>query len=117
MTPTKHFFEKKGRIVFRKKEGITSDDILEEAVEVGALEVEADDEGHIVVDTEPSEVSALAQKLAEAFGLEVESSSIIHDPKPETAVSLGDDDAQVVESVIAMIEDDPNVRDVFVNAM
>lgn len=117
LTPTSYLFEKKGRIVFEKKDGTSADDVLEEAVEAGALEVEIDDEGQIIVDTEPNEVSTVAQKLTGIFGLSIESSSIIHDPKSETAVSLGDEEAQEVEKVIALLEDDPSVQDVYVNAI
>ena len=117
MTPTRHLFEKKARIVFLGKAGITADDIFEEAVDAGALEVDADDGGNIIVDTEPNEVSTLAQKLGEAFGLGVESSSIIYHPKPETAVSLRDEEAQVLENVIAMIEDDPSGPEIHLNIL
>lgn len=115
LTPTSYFFEKKGRLTFEQKEGISADDVLEVAVEAGALEVDMDDNGQIVVDTEPNELSAVGRELSKAFGLSIESSSIIHDAKPDTAVSLGDKDAQEVENIITALEEDPSVQDVYVN--
>ena len=116
VTPTNYLFEKKGRIVFQKKEGISADDILDEAVEAGALDVDTDDD-QIIVDTHPSEVSAVAQKIVEAFGFSIERSSIVHVPKPETTVSVEDKDAEVVENVINLLEEDPSVQDVYINAV
>jgi transcriptional/translational regulatory protein YebC/TACO1 len=117
VTPTNYLFEKKGRIVFQKKEGISADDILDEAVEAGALDVDTDDDDQIIVDTHPSEVSAVAQKIVKVFGFSIERSSIIHVPKPETTVSVEDKDAEEVENVINLLEEDPSVQDVYINAV
>lgn len=117
ITPTSYLFEKKGRIVFQKREGTSADDILDEAVEAGALDVDTNDDDQIVVDTDPSEVSAVAQKLVDAFGFNIERLSLVHVPKAETAVSVEDEDAQVVESVIALIEEDTSVQGVYINAV
>lgn len=117
VTPTSYLFEKKGRIVFQKKEGISADDILDEAVEAGALDVDIDDDDQIIVDTHPSEVSAVAQKIVKAFGFSIERSSIVHVPKPETTVSVEDKDAEEVENVINLLEEDPSVQDVYINAV
>jgi transcriptional/translational regulatory protein YebC/TACO1 len=116
-TPTSYLFEKKGRIVFQKWEGTSADDILDEAVEAGALDVDTNDDDQIVVDTYPSEVSAVAQKLVNAFRLSIERSSMVYVPKAETAISVEDEDAQEVESVIALIEEDPSVQGVYINAV
>jgi transcriptional/translational regulatory protein YebC/TACO1 len=116
VTPTNYLFEKKGRIVFQKKEGISADDILDEAVEAGALDVDTDGD-QIIVDTHPNEVSAVAQKIVKAFGFSIERSSIVHVPKPETTVSVEDKDAEEVENVINLLEEDPSVQDVYINAV
>lgn len=117
VTPTNYLFEKKGRVVFQRKEGTSADDILDEAVEAGALEVDTNDDDQIVVDTDPSELSVVAHKLVNAFGFSIERSSIIHVCRPETAVALSDKDAQEVENVINLLEEDPSVQDVYINAM
>lgn len=117
VTPTSYLFEKKGRIIFQKKEGTSAEDILDEAVEAGALDVDTNDNDQVMIDTNPSEVSVVAQRLAELFGLSVETSSIVHVPKAETAVSVADRDAEQVENVIALLEEDPSVHDVYINAV
>jgi transcriptional/translational regulatory protein YebC/TACO1 len=117
VTPTSYLFEKKGRIIFQKKEGISADDILDKAVEAGALDVDTNDDDQIIVDTNLSEVSVVAQKLVDAFGFDIERSSIVHVPRAETAVSVDDKDAQEVENVINLLEEDPSVHDVYINAI
>lgn len=116
VTPTSYLFEKKGRIVFQKRDGTSADDILDEAVEAGALDVDMNDDGQIIVDTDPSEISAVAQKLIDAFGLSIEKSSMVHVPKADTAVSVDDEFAQELENVISLIEEDPSVQGVYINA-
>ena len=117
VTPTNYLFEKKGRVVFQRKEGTSADDILDEAVEAGALDVDTNDDGQIVIDTDPSDLSIVAQKLVDAFGFSIQRSSIIHVSRPETVVSLSDKDAQEVENVINLLEEDPSVQDVYINAV
>ena len=117
VTPTSYLFEKKGRIVFQKKEGTSADDILDEAVEAGALEVDTNDDDQIVIDSSPSELSVVSQKLVEMFGFSIERSSIIHVPKAETAVSVEDKHAEELENVVAVLEEDPSVQDVYINAV
>ncbi len=90
-TPTSYFFDKKGRILFQRKEGLGVDEVLDEAVENGALDVEVDDQGRILVYTEPSATKAAASAIAEKMGLEVQSSDIIWVPKEDTMVGLDSD--------------------------
>lgn len=117
VTPTSYLFEKKGRIVFQKKEGTSADDILDQAVDAGALDVDTNDDDQIIVDTNPTELSSVAQKLVDAFALSIERSSIVHVPRAETMVSVEDKDAEKVENVIALLEEDPSVQDVYINAV
>lgn len=116
VTPTSYLFEKKGRIVFQKRDGTSADDILDEAVEAGALDVDMNDDGQIIIDTDPSEISAVALKLVDTCGLSIEKSSMVHVPKAETAVSVDDEFAQELENVITLIEEDPSVQGVYINA-
>ena len=116
LTPTGFLFEKKGRIILEKKDGVGPDEVLEEAIEAGALDVSVDDEGQVFVDTEPADLSAVAEKLGQALGVLVESASIIYDPKQESMVSLEGAAANELQTVIGMLEDDPSVQDIYVNA-
>ena len=116
ITPTSFLFERKGKVVFEKKEGISSDEVLDQAIEAGATDVDMDGTGRLVVETEPSQLSLVVQQLRNSLGLNVESSDIIHDPKEDTIVSLKDEDMMEVEELVALIEDDPSVQDVYINA-
>jgi len=115
ITPTSYLFEKKGRIVFQKREGTSADDILDDAVEAGALDVDMNDDGQIVIDTDPSEVSAVARKLVDAFGFSIQKSGMVHVPKTETAVHVRDEFVPELENVISLIEEEPSVQGVYIN--
>ena len=88
MTPTSYMFEKRGKVVFEMREGVGEEDILERAIEAGALDVDVDEDGRVVVYTDPSQTTATAQALTTAFDLKVESSEIIWDPKVDTKVDI-----------------------------
>ncbi len=115
ITPTAFLFERKGKVVFEKKGGISVDEVLDQAIEAGATDVDMDEDGRLVVETEPTEISAVAQRLSESLGVSVESSDIIYDPKEDTLVSLEDENMAELEDVIAQIEEEPGVQEVYVN--
>ena len=114
VTPTAFMFEKKGRIWFEKKPEVSVDDILDEAIEAGAMDVE-DDEGQLVVDTDPSETTSLAQTLCDKFGLTLEKSEILYDPKEESMVKLQEEQSIELENVVSLIEDDPGLQNIYMN--
>ncbi|KAF7502104.1 hypothetical protein GJ744_007209 [Endocarpon pusillum] len=116
ITPTTFLFERKGRVVFEKRHGMSTDEVLDQAIEAGAMDVDMDQDGRLVVETEPSEISVVAQRLRKSLGVEVESSDIIHDPKDDTMVSLKEENMAVIEDLIAQIEEEPSVQDVYINA-
>lgn len=86
-------FEKKGRIILRKKEGMGVDEILEPALEAGVEDVLEDDEGRIVLYTEPAQTKTIAEALAKELEMEIEESEIIYDPNEDTKVALNDEEA------------------------
>lgn len=90
-TPTTYLFEKRGRIVFRKKEGLGADEVLEAALEAGAIDVVEGAGGRVVVDTEAAALKAAEKSIAEETGLELDSSDTIWFPKQDTKVDSLDD--------------------------
>lgn len=102
-------------MVFEKKEGVSSDEVLDQAIEAGATDVDTEEDGRIVVETEPTQVSAVSQQLSETLGLNVESADIVYDPKEDTLVSVKDENMAELEGLVALIEDDPSVQDVYTN--
>ncbi|KAF2180231.1 YebC-like protein [Zopfia rhizophila CBS 207.26] len=93
VSPIGYLFEKKGRIIFQKKDGIGVDEVLEAALEAGALDVVEDDHSRVVLYTEPAQTKTTAESLAKALELEIAESEIIYDPNEDTKVSLDDEEA------------------------
>ena len=86
VTPTNHLFERKGRIVFEKSNEIGEVEAIDLAIEAGALDVNVsleDGNEELIVLTEPTGLTEIANALAQSSGLEFKSSDIIWDPKED----------------------------------
>lgn len=92
-TPSSYLFQKKGRVVFEKKDGLDMDQALDAALEAEASDVEEDEDGRLVVSTEPGETKVVGEALAKSLGLEIARSEIMWQPNEETKISLPDEDA------------------------
>jgi len=117
VTPTSYLFQKKGRISFEKDErNLGVDEVLDEAIEAGAEDVEVDEEGSLVVWTEPNMTTAAAEALIKSHDLKVQSSDIIWDPNADTKVPLEEPAfAQRFIELIDAMRDHPNVHGVYAN--
>lgn len=115
VTPTTYLFDKKGFCKFTLPEGKTVDDYLEQAIDVGAEDLGINEEGKLMVYTEPSGTKTIGDKFAEATGLQMESSDIFWDPKEETMVTLEGENLEKVEELLAKIEEDSGVQDIYLN--
>lgn len=92
------------------------DEVLDDAVEAGATDIEEDEDGRLVVYTEPSETKSTADGLTAAKGLKVESSEIIWDPKPDTLVEVkSDQEVKSVDDFLEAVQDNPSVQNVYLN--
>ena len=61
-TPTSYLFDKRGRTVFdRDERDLKVDDVLEQAIDAGADDVEADESGNIVVCRTPRDMTWMAR--------------------------------------------------------
>ena len=89
ITPTTHMFDRKGKIVFETSRGIGEGEIFDQAVEAGAIDVQTEEDGKLVVYTEPNHTTAVADKMATFSGLNVQSLNIIWDPKEDMMVDGG----------------------------
>jgi len=115
-TPTNYLFQRRGRVEFEKDEkGSTVDDVLDEAIEAGADDVESDEEGAIVVWTEPSGTMAAATALQKSHGLKVESMDILWDANEDTKVVLDEDAAKSIAAFLREVRETPNVEGVYAN--
>jgi YebC/PmpR family DNA-binding regulatory protein len=109
-------FEKKGRIILRKKDGMGVDEVLEPALEAGVIDVEEDDEGRVVLYTEPAHTNKIADKLAKELDVEIEESDVIFDPNEDTKVPLEDEGAaKELSSFLDDLQEVPGVQGVYMN--
>ena len=86
ITPTTHMFDRKGKIVFEASPCIEEGDIFDRAVEAGAVDVQTDEDGKLVVDTEPGHTTAVADKMTTLSGISIRSVDVIWDPKENMMV-------------------------------
>lgn len=116
VTPTTYLFEKKGRIVFREKDGVGVEEVLEEVLEAGALDVIENSEGKVVVFTETNETKATAQALASSLGLEIDETDIIWDPTEDTKVELEEEEvAKRLGRFLEELQEISGVQGVYMN--
>ncbi len=106
-----YLFEKKGQITF--EEGADEDAIMEVALDVGADDVVANDDGSIDVFTTQSEFIAVKDGLDEA-GLKAVHSEV--SMIPSTRNELDVESAQKVLRLVDALEDLDDVQDVYHNA-
>ena len=117
VTPTSYLFQKKGRVSFENDErNLGVDEVLEMAIEAGAEDVETDEDGNVVVWTEPANTTAAAESLQKALGLKVESSDIIWDANGDTKVPLESEEAvKALSDFIEALQDNSNVQGIYAN--
>ena len=89
----------------------SGEDAEEAAIEAGAQDVEAADEGSFRFITEPTEVDAVGRELT-ARGWTVESQKLVWIAK--NPVTLDDDARAEVEAFLAAIDEDDDVHELFV---
>ncbi len=104
-------FKHCGQIIFAP--GTSEDQVMELALEAGADDVIADDEGAIEVLTDPARFEAVKHAL-EAAGLAPEVAEVTM--RAENTVDLAGDDATRMQKLLDMLEDLDDVQEVFHNA-
>ncbi|MBK6613978.1 YebC/PmpR family DNA-binding transcriptional regulator [Ottowia sp.] len=104
-------FKHCGQIIFAP--GTSEDQVMELALEAGADDVIADDEGAIEVLTDPARFEAVKNAL-EAAGLAPEVAEVTM--RAENTVDLAGDDATRMQKLLDMLEDLDDVQEVFHNA-
>ncbi|KAE8388219.1 transcriptional regulator TACO1-like protein [Aspergillus alliaceus] len=116
VTPTTYLFEKKGRITFEKKDGLNPDDYLDQAIEAGAMDITADEEGRLIVFAEPAETKSVGEALSKMSQLTIEELEIIWDPNQDTLVELTEDEhVKEIEDILSILREESSVRDIYLN--
>ena len=105
-----HMFAHVGEIVFKPEAG-SADTVLEAAIDAGADDVVSDLHGHTVTcafDSLGTVAHALEQKLGEP-------QSVKAVWKPNLSTPVDEDNAAAIMKMIAALEDDDDVQNVFAN--
>ncbi|HHN66427.1 MAG TPA: YebC/PmpR family DNA-binding transcriptional regulator [Thermopetrobacter sp.] len=103
-------FDRVGEIVYKPQAG-DAETVLEAAIEAGAEDVTSDDNGHIVI-CAFEDIHAVSQALAGTLG-EAESVKAVW--RPQTMTPLDEDKAATMLKLIAALEDDDDVQNVYSN--
>jgi YebC/PmpR family DNA-binding regulatory protein len=104
-------FKHCGQLIFAP--GTSEDQVMEVALEAGAEDVIASDDGAIEVLTPPAEFEAVKNAL-EAAGLKPEIAEVTM--RAENTIALEGEDSQRMQKLLDVIEDLDDVQDVFHNA-
>ena len=105
-------FKHCGQILFAP--GINEDALMEAALEAGAEDVIADDEGGFEVITDPYEFSRIREALEKA-GFAPALAEVTM--KPSTSTELGGDDAAKMQKLLDALENLDDVQEVYTNAI
>ncbi len=114
-TPTAFMFEKKGRVSFEEQDRIGVEDALDDAIEAGALDISSE-ENTLVVETEPTEVMAVARQLQQKLELQVEKAEVVYLPNEDSAVTLSQEQEDEIQSILDSLEEDSSVQNLYINA-
>ncbi|MFD2236131.1 YebC/PmpR family DNA-binding transcriptional regulator [Aureimonas populi] len=103
-------FDRVGEIVFPVSVG-DADKVMEAAIEGGADDVQSDEDGHRII-TAFEDLGEVAAALEKSLG-EAESVKAIW--RPQTGTPVDEEKAQSVLRLIANLEDDDDVQNVYAN--
>ena len=106
-----YLFTKSGSINYSA--GADEDKVMEAALEAGADDVIANDDGSWEVLTSP-EIFVDVKEAMQAAGLEPEQAEVTM--RPSTSVAIGADDAQKMVRLLEMLDDLDDVQNVYSNA-
>ncbi len=105
-------FDKKG-IIIVNGEGAHEDQLMMDALDAGADDFSAEDDGYFEVSTDPDVFGAVCAALEEK-GYKIESAEVLR--VPQTTVTLtSEDDLKNMTKLIDMLDDNDDVQNVFHN--
>jgi len=105
-------FKHVGQFLFAP--GVEEDKLMEAALEAGADDVQADDEGGFEVLCDPNAFAGVKEAL-EAAGFKADSAEVIMKPDVETAFT--GEDAQKMQKLLDALENLDDVQEVYTNAL
>jgi len=105
-------FDKKGIILMDDDGSVDEDTLMEAALEAGAEDMETGD-GYFQITTAPGDLSIVREALEQA-GYSYVSADV--DMIPQNTVDVSDEQAQKIEKLLEMLEDNDDVQNVYHNA-
>ncbi|KAK4232056.1 transcriptional regulator TACO1-like protein [Podospora fimiseda] len=114
---TKFFFTRLGRVTFEKSPKITDiDQIMDDAIEAGAEDLQNDAEGNIVIWTQPTGTSQIVEAIGSKFGLKALSADIFWIPNEDTKAKLDkSEEAIKFTTLLESLANYPDVQAVYSN--
>lgn len=103
-------FNRVGEIIYKLEVG-NADTVMEAAIEAGAEDVSSDEDSHVVICTF-EDIGEVSKALEASLG---EAESIKTVWKPTTGAPVDEEKAQSVLRLIATLEDDDDVQNVYAN--
>ena len=103
-------FDRVGQISYPASAG-SDDKVLEAAIEAGADDVQSGPDGHVIT-TSFADMSDVARRLEASLG-EAETVKAVW--KPQTTTSLDEEKAATMMKLVATLEDDDDIQDVYAN--
>ena len=103
-------FDRVGEILYPADAG-DADKVMEAAIEAGAEDVQSDENGHVIICTF-EDIGDVTSAMEGALG-EAESVKAVW--RPQTGTPVDEDRAQSVLKLIAVLEDDDDVQNVYAN--
>ena len=105
-------FDEKGLIMVEKSDNVDEDELMMMALEAGAGDFEASDEGYEIL-TSPEDFSHVRETL-EGAGIEMISAEITRIPQTYTALD-DDEDIKKMNKLMALLDDEDDVQNVYHN--
>lgn len=101
VSPIGYLFNRRGRVTLGTREDLNEEQVLEAALEAGALDVQEGGDNPVIY-TEVNDTKAVAQSVSESLGISIEEAEIFYDPNEETMVTV--DSADDVGNLIQFVE-------------
>lgn len=114
---TKFYFSRRGRVVFEKSDaGIGVDEVMDQAIEAGAEDLDTDEDENIVVWTQPNQTTQIMQAVGDAHKLKVLSADILWVPNEDTKTVVDSGkDLQALTELVDALREYPDVSAVYAN--
>lgn len=103
-------------MIFEPKDGVGEEEVLEAALEAGAIDVEESEDG-VVVFTEPGDTKSASDAISAALSLNIKTSEIVWNANEDTMVDVSSAEAAtILQSFLDDIEEkEPSVQAISMN--